>query len=210
MSARNLLSPETLCLCKLMTDDESILWQGRPQWSETRKLKILASSLIVIGMFFCILINYLAILFFQLMGIYVSRIFDLFFISIPLFILYFIVLSITIGYYYRVDRLESTDYFITPSKIIEMEIKDKTNKIFCINLDDIDEISLPDKKKSKNRNQTITFYSSDLKRYDNEENKWKSTNLRKSYISFRYVKEQNTILSVLEKLIPKIIPPRNP
>jgi len=207
LRAKNLLSPETLCLCKLMADDEQILWQGKPQWANIRKLKIIASSLIVIGMSLCLFINLIMVLLIQLMGLYLTRFIDIFIISIPLFIMYFIILSMTVSYYMRVDKLEFTDYFITPTKIIEMEVKETTNKIYCINLNEINEIAINSKENQIPKTLTITFYSSHLKRFDNEENKWKSTRLRRSFISFRYVPKENKILTILKKFISKKLPP---
>jgi len=208
---KNLLSPETLCLCKLMTDDEKILWKGKPQWPNIKKLKIIASSLIVIGMALCILINFIVIILFQLMGLYLTRLIDIIFVSIPLFIMYFIIISIILSYYVRVDRLEYTDYFITPTKIIEMEFKEKTNKIYCINLNEINDVAIDSNSGYQgnkiNKTITVTFYSSNMKRFDNEENKWKSTKLRRSFISFRYIPKEEKILTVLKKTISKKLPP---
>jgi len=92
-----------------------------------------------------------------------------------------------------------------------MEFKEKTNKIYCINLNEINDVAIDSNSGYQgnkiNKTITVTFYSSNMKRFDNEENKWKSTKLRRSFISFRYIPKEEKILTVLKKTISKKLPP---
>ena len=50
MSVKNVISPETLCLCRIMSDEEQILWSGKGHHSSAKNYKILTIGLYVLSM----------------------------------------------------------------------------------------------------------------------------------------------------------------
>lgn len=197
LNNETLISQDTLCLCRLMDDNDSILWQGKPQWNGFKKFKPISFISILFGYVLCFLFEYWLMSVFWLLQIQLDSVEAIAFISIIVILVNFLFFSLGFEFYLEFKTLENTEYFITQTKVIEIQNSRNLNKIFCININEITEFS---RKTSKKNHSTITIYSSHVDKFDRLSGKWSGSQLKKSFITFRFISEPDLVMNLLKKV----------